>query len=138
MNSEIIIPEELKAVLLQLNFPIESFSKKICICGADEIAVIPICNIVHCESASNYTTVHLKDKNKVTASKTLGEFEALLGNYNFCRVHNSHLVNMAFIKSFKRTNGCFLTLMDDTQINVSSRRKENFLVKLKEMSCAVF
>lgn len=111
--------------------------KKICISTVAEIAVVSIGDIIHCESSKNYTTVHLNDKTKLVASKTLGDFEAMLNEHNFCRVHQSHLVNMAFVKSFKKNNGGAIIMLDGTQIIVSTRKKEEFLRRLKEMSCAI-
>ncbi len=111
--------------------------QKICISNLNEINIVPIPNIVRCESRSNYTTIHLIDKVKLVASKPLCDFEELLEAHNFCRVHNSHLVNMAFVKSFKKNNGYFITLFDDTDITVSTRKKEVFMQKLKEISCAI-
>jgi len=111
--------------------------KKVCISTVAEIAVVSIGDIVHCQSSKNYTTVYLTDKTKLVASKTLGDFETMLAEYNFCRVHQSHLVNMAFVKSFRKNNGGAIIMLDGTQIIVSTRKKEEFLRRLKEMSCAV-
>ncbi len=112
--------------------------QKICISSLNEINIVPILNIVRCESKSNYTTIHLIDKAKLVASKPLCDFEELLAAHNFCRVHNSHLVNMAFVKSFKKSNGYFITLHDDTCITVATRRKDDFLKRVKAMSFATF
>ncbi len=88
-------------------------------------------DIIRCESDVNYTTLFLKDKTQLTVAKTLKEFEELLSDHGFYRVHNSHLINTAFIKSFNKGKGGFVTLTDDKQIEVSSRRKEGFLEYLK-------
>lgn len=112
--------------------------QKICISSLNEINIVPIPHIVRCESKSNYTTIHLIDGVKLVASKPLCDFEELLDKHNFCRVHNSHLVNMAFVKSFKRNNGYSITLYDDTCIAVATRRKDDFLMRVKAMSFATF
>jgi two-component system LytT family response regulator len=88
-------------------------------------------DIIRCESDVNYTTLFLKDKAQLTVAKTLKEFEELLSDHGFYRVHNSHLINTLYIKSFNKGKGGFVTLLDNKQIEVSSRRKEGFLEYLK-------
>jgi two-component system, LytTR family, response regulator len=102
-------------------------SKKICVPVVTGIVFLDIADIIRCESDVNYTTIFLKDKQKLVVAKTLKEFEEMLVEYNFFRVHNSHLVNLAYIKSFNKGKGGFVTLADNTSIEVSTRRKDDFL-----------
>lgn len=64
-------------------------------------------------------------------SKTLKEFEEQVHNHGFCRVHNSHLVNLEMVKHFRKGKSGTLVLMDGTGIEVSTRRKENLIRSLK-------
>jgi two-component system, LytTR family, response regulator len=105
----------------------QGVSKKICVPVVTGIVFLDITDIIRCESDVNYTTIYLKDKQKLVVAKTLKEFEEMLAEYNFFRVHNSHLVNLAYIKSFNKGKGGFVTLADNTSIEVSTRRKEDFL-----------
>lgn len=57
----------------------------------------------------------------------------MLNDYDFFRVHNSHLINLSFIKSFHKGKGGTITLKDGNQIEVSIRRKEQFLKRISEM-----
>ena len=66
-----------------------------------------------------------KDQKKYTVSKTLKYFEDLLSDYGFFRVHNSHLINMSYIKAYSK-NG-YVTLTDNNKLEVSVRRKEAFI-----------
>ena len=63
-------------------------------------------------------------------AKTLKEFEELLGDYNFFRVHNSHLINLDYIKSYNKGKGGTVSMTDGSEIEVSTRRKDDFLKKL--------
>lgn len=85
--------------------------------------------IVHCEALSNYTKIYTEDNQQFIISKNLGEYEELLTPYHFIRTHKSHLVNKHFI-SYLDHNG-FLVLKDNTVVEVSRRRKEEVLSKLK-------
>ncbi len=89
--------------------------------------------IIRCEASVNYTTLYLADQPKITVAKTLKEFEELLTPHAFCRVHNSHLINLACIRSYHRGKGGYVTLSDGSSVEVSSRRKEAFLRRLSEL-----
>lgn len=105
-------------------------SKRIAIPTSTGLRFVQAADIVRCQSEANYTIIFLKDKQKITVAKTLKEFEDLLSEHNFYRVHNSHLINLAFIKTYNRGKGGFVCMNDDSVIEVASRRKEDFLKRL--------
>lgn len=112
---------------------IQGISKKISVPTINGLAFLQVNDIIRCESNVNYTTIHLKEKKKITVAKTLKEFEELLAEYNFYRVHNSHLINLAYIKNYNKGKGGMVSMADNTEIEVSTRRKEDFLKKLSEL-----
>ncbi len=57
----------------------------------------------------------------------------MLEEYNFFRVHNSHLVNLAYVKSYNKGKGGSVSMIDNSEIEVSTRRKDDFLKKLGHM-----
>jgi two-component system, LytTR family, response regulator len=108
-------------------------SRRICLPVMNGLVFIQVGDIIRCQAEANYTILFLKDKQKITVSKTLGEFEHMLENANFFRVHNSHLVNLAYIKSYHKGKGGFLTMTDQSQVEVSTRRKDEFLRRLTSL-----
>ncbi len=108
-------------------------SKRISIPTVNGFVFVQVSDIIRCQSEINYTTVFLKDKQKITVAKTLKEFEDMLSIYQFFRVHNSHLINLGFIKSYNKGKGGAVTMMDNTEIEISTRRKDEFLKKLGQM-----
>lgn len=112
---------------------IQGASRRIAVPVINGLVFIQVSDIIRCESEINYTTLFLKDKQKLTVARTLREFEELLTNANFYRVHNSHLVNLAYIKNYNKGKGGILTMTDNSQVEVSTRRKEDFLKKLAEL-----
>ena len=80
--------------------------------------------IVRCESSNNYTTFYFADGEKVLVSKPIFEYEELLEGYGFIRCHQSHLVNRKYIKSWRKEDGGYLLLNDNTQLPVSRQKKE--------------
>ncbi len=84
-------------------------------------------DIIHLEANSNYTYIYLINKTKITASKTLKEFEELLPEDIFFRTHNSHLINLNYIKRYIKGDGGQIELQNGAYIDVSRRKKEEFL-----------
>ncbi len=76
--------------------------------------------IIWCEGDSNYTHLHLSDRSKITASKTLKEFEEMLPGAEFMRVHKSHLVNMSYVSNI--TSDGQLLLTNNLKLEVAKRR----------------
>jgi two-component system LytT family response regulator len=107
-------------------------NRKIAVPTINGLVFLNIQDILHCKSDVNYTTIFMKDSTSLMVAKTLKEFEGLLSNHDFFRVHNSHLINLNYIKSYNKGKGGFLTLEDNSEIEVSSRRKEGFLQRLAE------
>lgn len=114
------------AVLLD-NISKKDIQKKITIPTMDGLEFIDVSNIIRCEADVNYTTIFTKDLKKLVVSKTLKSIEALLVNCNFFRIHNSHLINLNYIKKYTKGKGGFVTLIDNSSIEVSTRRKDEFL-----------
>ncbi len=112
---------------------IQSTSKKISVPTIKGFEFLQVNDIIRCQSDINYTTIFLKDKQKIIVAKTLKEFEELLTEYNFYRVHNSHLINLACIKSYNKGKGGFVIMTDNSEIEVSTRRKDEFLKMLVKL-----
>ncbi|HEY2727013.1 MAG TPA: LytTR family DNA-binding domain-containing protein [Parafilimonas sp.] len=121
--------KKFEALFYNLNTTINT-SKKICVPVVNGIEFISINNILRCESDINYTTIFMLNKQKLTVAKTLKEFEELLSDYNFYRVHNSHLINLDYIKSYNKGKGGSVIMEDGSEVEVSARRKDEFLKKL--------
>lgn len=100
---------------------------KIAISTSEGIEFIPIKNIIHIESKSNYSKIHLTENKTITVTKILKDFEEMLIPYNFYRVHNSHLINLNYIHKYIRSQGGHVMLQDGTLIDISRRKKEEFL-----------
>lgn len=93
------------------------------------IRLINAADIVHCSSSGNYTFIFLKDKSKLLVSRTLKDIETVLHSALFCRVHNSHLVNINCIAKVVKGEVFSVEMTDETIIEVS-RRKKDELFKL--------
>lgn len=100
---------------------------KIAISTTEGLEFIPIKNILHIESNSNYSKIFFRDNRTLTVTKLLKDFEDMLVPYHFYRVHNSHLINLNYIQKYLRGNGGRVIMQDGTEIEVARRKKEEFL-----------
>lgn len=107
--------------------------QKLCIPDMNGFNIVEINDIIRCESKINYTTIYIHKGNPITVAKSLKEFEKMLGDFNFFRIHNSHLVNLSHIKSYNRTRGGFVQLANGEEIEVSVRRKDEFIKKITQV-----
>lgn len=106
---------------------IKSQEEKIAVPTNDGLEFIPIKNIVHIESNSNYSKLFFIDGKSILVTKLLGEFEEILKAYNFFRIHNSHLINISYIKKYIRGEGGQVEMQNGAVIDVARRKKEEFL-----------
>jgi len=109
-------------------------NKKIIIRTAENIHLVKVKDIVFCESDGNYTTVNLVDEARIIVSSTLREYEDLLLEYGFFRVHKSYLINLRFISRFEKAEGGMIVLETGVKIPVASRKREQLLEMFNRMA----
>ncbi len=106
---------------------------KISLHTLDKIIIVGLNDIVRCESDSNNTMFHLKDKRKIFVTKTLKYFSDMLKGYEFLHIHQSHLVNLQYISEYIKTDGGYLMLKNDENVPVSVRKKAEVMELLDGM-----
>lgn len=104
--------------------------KKISLHTLDKIIIVDLDEIIRCESDSNNTIFYLENGKKIFVTKTLKYFADMLKSYDFIRVHQSHLVNLQFIKEFIKTDGGYLLMKNDKTVPVSVRKKNEVIETL--------
>ena len=88
-------------------------------------------DIIRLESMGNYTTFYLIDNSKMLVTKTMKDFDNLL-EYNYLRVHQSHMVNKSHVKSYIKTEGGYLLMKDNSRVPVSVRKKAIVIESLSQ------
>jgi two-component system, LytTR family, response regulator len=84
-------------------------------------------DIIRIEADRSYSWFFINDKRKILVSKHLKEFQDMLNDRNFFRPHNSHLINLDFVKKFVRHDGGYIEMADGSKIPISRNRKDLFL-----------
>ncbi|MEP7319973.1 MAG: LytTR family DNA-binding domain-containing protein, partial [Panacibacter sp.] len=60
-------------------------------------------------------------------SKNLKEYEHLLEDHAFMRVHNSHVINIKEVKKLIKTDGGYIVMSDNSNVLLSPKKKDDFL-----------
>lgn len=97
----------------------------------DRIEFVRVKDIIHCKGEGNYSHIYYEQNKHLLVAKTLVEFENLLNEHSFIRVHKSHLVNLKHIVAYSKTEGGTLQLSNGDKVDVSRRRKEDVKELLK-------
>lgn len=111
---------------------LNNINERIILSSMDGFEVYKIADIIRCEANGSYTTFFIKGGIKVVTSKTLNNFEKLLSDMPFARVHSKHLVNLEFIKRYISGRGGYVVFEDGSQVDVSERKKKEFIRLMKE------
>lgn len=105
----------------------QKHEKRIVLKSIDKMHILKLDEIVHCESDESYCNFYLVNGQKITVSKPLKEYDELLHDFDFLRVHKSHLINVDHIKRFDKAEGGYVIMTDESRIPVSYRKKDELL-----------
>ncbi len=115
----------------------ESFDqkpRKIILPTSDGLNIVDIETIIRCEADSNYTIFYLQNAQKEIVSKSLNNFDKLLSDLHFIRVHNKHLINLKHINKYVKGKSGYVIMNDGEHVYVSESRKKAFIEALKEFA----
>jgi two-component system LytT family response regulator len=87
-------------------------------------------DIIRIEADRSYCWFYLNDKRKILVSRHLKEFQDLLNDRNYFRPHNSHLINLDFVKKYIRHDGGYIEMSDGAQVPIARNRREIFLAHM--------
>lgn len=118
-----ITQEKLMDLYKQMNQGANKYNK-VAFPTSEGIEFIDSDDIIRIEAEGNYVHIVLSNQKNLFIAKTLKQIEDLVSSHQFIRPHNSHLVNMHYVKSYQKGSGGSLTLEDGTMIPVSRYRKE--------------
>lgn len=106
---------------------------RLCLPTLKGFIVLKLDDILYCEAERSYTVFHLTGNKTVTVSKSLIEYDTILQDTSFLRIHKSFLINLNHVKEYQRGEGGTVIMSNNAEIEVSRRKKELFLEKVKEI-----
>src|SRR5258706_5214441 len=125
--------ERTKALLHNLAESGNPAAMRLCLPTLKGFIVLKLEEIIYCEAERSYTVFHLDGKKTVTVSKPLLEYDSLLKDTTFLRIHKSFLINLHHVKEYHRGEGGLVIMSDNAEIEISRRKKDQFLMKIKEV-----
>ncbi|MFN8142803.1 MAG: LytTR family DNA-binding domain-containing protein [Bacteroidia bacterium] len=96
---------------------------KLAVPTSDGLSFLPIEEIIRIQSDRNYTDFHLTQKRKVLVTKSLKEYEILLEEYGFVRIHHSHMININHIVKYVKGEGGYVVMIDEALLMFREERK---------------
>ncbi len=100
---------------------------------SEQIKLCPIDEIVRLEAMGNYTYFFFTDGTKLLVTKTLKDYDSMLSDLQFLRVHQSHLIHLNHLRSYVKSEGGYLLMDDDSRVPVSVRKKPMVMEELDKL-----
>lgn len=107
---------------------------RIAVPNSEGLVFVLVADIIRLESDGNYTTIFLAKGPKMLVSRNIGELEAQLSGHPFCRVHHSHLIHLDHLRRYLRLDGGYAEMSDGSRVEISRRKKDEFLERIAKMS----
>ena len=130
--SEKIKSTNIEAFLNNLHQKLPSDQMQLCIASSKGFQILKINEIICCEAQNSYTIFHLINKEQIVSSKPIGDYDALLSDASFLRIHKSWLINMKHIKEYVRGEGGTVVMSNNKELEIARRKREHFVAEAKK------
>ncbi len=118
--------------VLNENLSLPQNQQRIAVHGVNDIRFVAAKEIIRLEGDNNYTYIFTSTGAKYHTSKTLKDYEELLQSQsNFFRVHKTHIINLEHVTKFMKNEGGYIVMSDGSQVEVSRRKKQELMDRLK-------
>jgi two-component system, LytTR family, response regulator len=125
--------EHTSAMLHNLSKAGNPAEMRLCLPTMKGFTILKLEDIIYCEAERSYTIFHLEGNKTLTVSKPLLEYDQILQDTSFLRIHKSFLINLLHVKEYQRGEGGLVIMSNNAEIEVSRRKKDLFLMKVKEV-----
>jgi two-component system LytT family response regulator len=125
--------ENTDALLYNLGKAGSPSEMRLCLPSLKGFSILTLQEIVYCEAQRSYTVFHLTNNKSIIVSKPLYDYDKILEGTVFFRIHKSYLINLLHVKEYLRSEGGTVLMSNGKSIEISRRRKDLFLSKVKEV-----
>jgi two-component system LytT family response regulator len=122
------INSQLQNLMFNINKTNASLQKIALPCN-DGLVFVLLSEIIRFEAKGGYTHVHVANNQKYISSRIIKDYEEILPEDIFFRIHNSHIINLNFVKKYHKGRGGMIEMTDNAMIEVATRRKDEFLAR---------
>jgi len=121
------LPNQRIETLLHNLIDEKNLHNRIAIPSLEGLQFIDITDIIYLEAESNYSFIYLQTGTRITVSKTLKDFEELLPNHTFIRIHHSYIINKNHVRKYLKGEGGQVLMSNGKLLDVARRKKEDFM-----------
>lgn len=121
-----VYKKQLETLMLNIKDQ-KSKLNKICLATTDGFEFIEVSDIIYCKAEGSYTSFVIKNSPSILVSKHLKEYENLLLEHDFMRVHKSYLINLKEVKKYIKSDGGYIIMTNDAPVSISRSKKEDFI-----------
>jgi len=136
LNVQEVYYESLKNLQSQLQSSDKHISR-ITVSEQFGFRMVNVSDLMYLDADSNYTVLHVTGGSTIVATRNLGEFERIIDNPQFFRIHKSTLVNVNYLIGFSSYEGNYAELKDGTKLAVSRRKVMEFREWVKHYSIPI-
>lgn len=104
---------------------------KIALSTTNGLLFVEESDIIYCESSGNYTHFHMKNGKRIIVSRQLGEYEKLLPEAHFVRIHDKYIIHLHYVNEYIRGRGGEVKINSVISLPVSANRRDNFLSRFE-------
>lgn len=97
------------------------------------VSYVKMKNIIHIEAAGSYCHFHIEGKGGMTISRNIGNYEDVLKEFGFQRIHRGHIANLHHVTDFYRQDGGMVLMSDGCKLPVSNGRRDELLGGLEKI-----
>ncbi len=108
-------------------FPKQLQTNNLALPTMEGYSFIKLDEIIRIAAEGNYCKIYCINKQTYTITRQIHDIENKLPQGAFCRIHNSHIVNMNHVKEYVKGRGGYVVMIDGSNVDVSNRRKDQFL-----------
>lgn len=124
------INQQLSFLLQNMKQPSVALQKVAIPTFKDQLEFIETDSILYCEASGAYTFIFTENGNKLVSAKSLKEYEEMLPESIFFRLHHSHLINLNKVKKYHKGRGGEVEMDNGVFLEVATRRKDEFLKRI--------
>jgi two-component system LytT family response regulator len=126
--------EKLKFKALAESFSANGKADRLVLKTSDQVHLVPMDRVISIEADGNYSTFHLVDGRKVIVSRSIKDYEEMLIDKGFHRIHKSHIINIAQLSYFDKADGGDVIMSDGSKVPVASRKRDMLLDLFESMA----
>ncbi len=124
------INQQLRFLMQNIRQPAGGMQKIAVPTFKDQLDFIDINSILYCEASGAYTYIYTVDGQKLISSKSLKEYEEILPETIFFRLHHSYHINLNRVKKYHKGRGGEVEMENGTFLELAIRRKDEFLKRV--------